>query len=398
MPSANLYRSPRVFIPPSYASDLDSESQSDDLLPTPYDLTPPGLPPRPVFTPPFVPAIHGSDVPKAAAITALDPHPLSTVSPEAEGLETLWAGYGETDAPPDPDLCEVHGVMCSRGVCRACARRKRQKEMEQRTLRMQEEKEERNKRREEREARRGRREDRERRSAAREGSTGSGASSPGTSASEASSRAGSVGPEEESPASRLREDIPLTTTRGKLIRAMTAPAGRAAPRALPPHLRKGASKLADTASSAPPSTLTVTAKTRVPAASSRSSSEPGEDDASPVSSAKNVTSSDAQRPGISVIQPSPFATLQSYQPSTGNEPTGNAKQVQPMPSARKRWADMIDEDEDEDEYGEGEGEDESEGEEDDMYLPRGATVIPTPVARIEDTESVFSGFSDAEPF
>ncbi|TBU26750.1 hypothetical protein BD311DRAFT_847178 [Dichomitus squalens] len=396
--SAYPNRSTPVFTPLSEPFD-DSESQSEDWVPMPAILTPPGLAPR------FVPAIHGADIPKGDCVVE------GSSAVPSEDVETLWAGYGETDAPLDPELCEVHGVMCSRGVCRARARRKRQEEMEKRMKRMQEEKEARNKR---RERERGRDKDRERRSAHSGSDVGSDSASASDASSEASSRAGSASPERDTAVERLRDDIPLTTVKGKFIRASSSPGARGPatnpePRALPPHLRKGASKLVGAVSSAPPLVSTPTASTHIPSAVSPIPSGTIDTDVRSVSPAKPSKSLDVEQLNISGLELSPdrLAKKPSAKVSirshigASNDSTmtaavfqGSSKQAQPVQSARARWADMVDEDE----LGTQSEDENADEDEEDVGLPRGVTVIPVMRVREEDTESVTSAWSDAEPF
>ncbi|KAI1784593.1 hypothetical protein LXA43DRAFT_1122323 [Ganoderma leucocontextum] len=60
------------------------------------------------------PAIHGADAPNGDVATVV-PHRMSYAD---AGDDTLWPGYGEVYAPSPTDLCEVHGMMCSSGICR----------------------------------------------------------------------------------------------------------------------------------------------------------------------------------------------------------------------------------------------------------------------------------------
>ncbi|PIL33751.1 hypothetical protein GSI_04376 [Ganoderma sinense ZZ0214-1] len=191
------YRSLPVFDPSDDDFDFDNDSSSSDgLLPTPFGVTPPGLAPLPSTVSPtrFVPAIHGADTPKSGSVKIV----LHSGSDADTEGEALWAGYGETDAPPPPDQCRVHGYMCSSGICRQQALRKRDALNEERERKRRQERNEWNMKREARQERRD--------WAARRRGSGSG---------------GSGGE-----ASRVRDDIPSWTTRGRDGRR--APASRSA--------------------------------------------------------------------------------------------------------------------------------------------------------------------------
>ncbi|KAI1790385.1 hypothetical protein LXA43DRAFT_1095529 [Ganoderma leucocontextum] len=404
----SIYRSPPISDPSDNDLDLEYDSsQTDEPVPTPPGVAPPGSGPLPstLSSTPFFPAIHGADAPKGNGVTVV-PHRTSDAD---AGDDTLWPGYGEVDAPSPADLCEVHGVMCSSGICRQCGLRKRDAKRELRIQKRLEEREAWNRQHEGGQDRRPRR-DRAawgRGSSPRAGSEGGGGS-------EAPSRAGSVG-RWGTGESRVREDIPTLTTKGKVVGGSSANAAarsgtKLAVRALPPHLRQGASKVTNAASSSPALGLATSTTSSPTSSPSPPSSSPIDGDGQSV---PTTSSNSTDIPGM----PSgPFAKAKNWQPcakvparqvdaasasSTVTGPTAAAfknpwKRVQPVPSTR--WSDMADEDEDEDE-----DEDKDEdGDGDDLDdLPRGVTVITGVVYGEEgaESDSASSGWDqDEEPF
>ena len=387
------YRGLPLFDPSNSDSDLDYDSsQSEGPIPTVFTARPPGLVPLPstVSSTPFVPAIHGADSPKSDSVSVVL-HPGSDADTEGEG-ESLWAGYGETDAPLPPDQCKVHGPMCSGGICRQQGLRKRDALNEKRIRERLQERQAWNNQREARQQRYDRR-DRE----ARGGGWSSGGS-------------GGEG-------SRARDDGPSWKAGRRAFGAFSTSAGadsmvRPVVPPLPPHLRKGAVKAADPASTLlAPGLASSTAAAPPDSSPSPPSDGPANGDgqfvagihpcatrvedlqSAPVANAKN------RQPPAKVLphQDSDAASVSSAVTGpTADVPKNPRKGVQLVRSA-KRWADMLDDDEDD------EDDDEDVDGDDVDFLPRGVTITEIPGAAHRedgvDSESVFSGWDeDAEPF
>ncbi|KAM5537870.1 hypothetical protein V8D89_008346 [Ganoderma adspersum] len=368
-------------------SDLDYDSSSgEDLIPMPFRVAPPGLAPlsSAVSCAPFVPAIHGADSPKSDSINVV----LHSGSDADTEGESLWVGYGETDAPPPPDQCKVHGPMCSSGICRQHGLRKRDALNEERIRKRYQEREVWNNQRDARQQRR----DRE----AREGGWSLG---------------GGGG--------EAREDGPSWTTMGKAVRrtpgrfsaSVAADLTKPVAPPLPPHLRKSAVKATDGASTSPAPGL-APPTVASPSSPSSSSDGPANSDGQPVAdvhpSATNVSGLQSapvanaknRQSSAKVLprQDSGAASVSSATTSpTADVPRNSRRRVQHVQSAPKRWADMLDDDEDD------EDEDEDRDQDDLDFLPRGFTVTEIPGAANRedgaDSESVFSGWDeDVEPF
>ncbi|TFK78642.1 hypothetical protein K466DRAFT_606790 [Polyporus arcularius HHB13444] len=193
--------------PPTCRSATAASPQPSDCCVDNLPL-PPGLP-----VPHFVPAIHGTDVPKADRVAVA-----VVATPPVDA--TLWSGYGEpTDRAAQDDLCAAHNVLCHRGICKLCAARKRAEIIEERARERQREKEVWAQRRKGRGGR-------------PQSQTSRGTSSDASS----SSRSGSPEAVKASPGDKAEPTNPRVDH------------ASAAGRTLPAHLRKGGNK-ADTTSS-----------------------------------------------------------------------------------------------------------------------------------------------------
>ncbi len=79
----------------------------------------------------FIPAIHGSDIPKASVVvirpTTGPPAPLSNADTRADFED-------DDDDEAEKGLCSAHGVLCVSGICTECAARKREAKLAERAL------------------------------------------------------------------------------------------------------------------------------------------------------------------------------------------------------------------------------------------------------------------------
>ena len=329
VPSA--YRSFPAEDPSDDDADPEYESSgTDDRLPTPFGVSPPGLAPLPgtLSSAPFVTAIHGADAPKSDCVTVVLHHGSDA---DTEG-ETLWAGYGETEAPPPADLCGVHGIMCSNGICRQRGMRKREEVRAKRVQARFGEREAWNGARDARQERRGRRDwGRRDKGSGSDGGSGSG-------------REGA----------RVRDDLPEWTTKGKSVRGANSAFStratadsmpRPAPRAMPAHLCKGTTRATNAESGPELATLATTSPapstTAVPVpphSSPSSSSVDGEGQSVGTSNSSDVSGVPSLRDATS---PPSTTTASSTDLSRGLQP-----RMQSLRRAPMRWADMVEEDED----------------------------------------------------
>ncbi|KAL7277622.1 hypothetical protein ACG7TL_008549 [Trametes sanguinea] len=234
-------------LPNSTRAQSPSAASSDDA-PTPSSSEfsdYPSTPPPGLTAPRFVPAIHGADVPKASAIIVS----LSALSrpqrPQLSDADEDGDDGREEEEEAEKDLCPAHGVLCVSGICKERAARKREAMFAERA-----------RQREEGRGRRGRG-GRQKHEGGRDAPSGDGQTvsdvkrpmempahlrSWSAVAKGASPKGFGKSPRTtEDPKSRLRDDIRIEMASRK--RNGTAkPSVQPTVRAMPPHLRKGASK------------------------------------------------------------------------------------------------------------------------------------------------------------
>lgn len=276
--TAQFFASRRA-APPASAS-----SSSEDLLAA--SMSSDGVSDFLIARDRFIPAIHGSDIPKASVVVIRP-----TTGPPAP-LPTADTSASDDDDEAEKGLCSAHGVLCVSGICMECAARKREAKLAERALergggrgRGWGQMSEREPRKEHAGMRRGDRQPQDRAAAL----------------PRHLKAAGAGGKQDDGPRSRVRDDIRIEMAN----RAHTGTQGAksvasSGTRALPPHLGKVSS---DTRKTVKPRTPAFAASTSDTSSAPMSTSAPSDDGLSESSHTSELSSFE---PSSEDANPMPF--------------------------------------------------------------------------------------------